>query len=410
MSSFVENSAQFYRGMPAKKSESTLTAVIGLVNYQNPKQEVWRISNLIKTRPFPYKKTFGLPAEQIFSNLQQYFKSSESERDVVSQTNPSDIRNLESIDPSIRLSSTYDSKKTTTQNLYITIIANDELYWTHNCLSEYYQEAVRIETRRLFSGKHPGICPKAYWTDSKLHRFWIEPMLSKRTPFTERNVRLAIDGAVRKQCDHFSPTIMLHLVRMFKSTSILDICAGWGDRLIASLVAEVSNYTGIDPNTKLTAGYDKIVDELGDNNSNCKVIAGCAENLESLLATEPDQRFDTVWAFPPYYNAEVYSSESTQACNAHSNPKDWCDLFLLRAVEAAWNRLSDGGHLIFNLNDIYDPVLNEVICVTEYCLLAISKFPGAQEQRCLYFKTTSDSPAQPIFVWKKSSTAVILLT
>ena len=275
-------------------------------------------------------------------------------------------------------------------------------------ISDYFQESVRLQTKRLRCGRHLGRTPMSYWTDPRLHCFWIQPMIRDNSPFTAENMRCAIDRAVRKQCDLFSPTVLATLFMFISSRQrvkdykILDLCAGWGDRLITCLALRASgldiSYTGIDPNQALFKGYADMIDKFGSNAANkFKMINGCAESV--VLQTE--DIYDMIWAFPPYFNAEVYSLDSTQSSQAYKTVESWREDFLAKSLQNGWNSLKNKGYLVFNLNDIYDSVQDKIVHYTEYALERVSTFNRAVYIGCIYFKTAESSSPQPVFIFYK---------
>ena len=132
---------------------------------------------------------------------------------------------------------------------------------------------------------------------------------------------------------------------------VLDVCAGWGGRMIGAKSAESPSfagvspsvagglrgelvsplkvhYTGIDPCEKTYAALRAIRDELGL--TNVTLIHKPAE--VALQHLDPIAKYDIALTSPPYYNLEIYSDEPTQSVAATIGPKDgyqaWLDTFL----------------------------------------------------------------------------------
>ena len=57
------------------------------------------------------------------------------------------------------------------------------------------------------------------------------------------------------------PGAALHFYRKYNATRILDFTAGWGSRMVAAIAGEI-DYIGIDSNTSLKPGYQKILNLL----------------------------------------------------------------------------------------------------------------------------------------------------
>jgi hypothetical protein len=115
---------------------------------------------------------------------------------------------------------------------------------------------------------------------------------------------------------------------------VLDVCAGWGGRMIGAKSVESPSfagvspsvagglrgelvspslkvhYTGIDPCAKTYAALRAIRDELGL--TNVTLINKPAEvALQQSLGT-----YDIALTSPPYYNLELYSDEPTQSVHS----------------------------------------------------------------------------------------------
>ena len=132
-----------------------------------------------------------------------------------------------------------------------------------------------------------------------------------------------------------------------KDVRVLDVCAGWGGRMIGAKSAESPSfagvspsvagglrgelvspslkvhYTGIDPCVKTYAALCAIRDELGL--TNVTLI-----NKPAEVALQEEQElgtYDIALTSPPYYNLEIYSDEPTQSVYA-GGYQAWLDTFL----------------------------------------------------------------------------------
>ena len=103
-----------------------------------------------------------------------------------------------------------------------------------------------------------------------------------------------------------------------KEVRVLDVCAGWGGRMVGAKSAEGGggggsvkvHYTGIDPCAKTYAALCAIRDELGL--TNVTLVNKPAEvALQQSLGT-----YDIALTSPPYYNLELYSDEPTQSVHS----------------------------------------------------------------------------------------------
>jgi len=112
---------------------------------------------------------------------------------------------------------------------------------------------------------------------------------------------------------------------------VLDVCAGWGGRMIGAKSAEGGalnvHYTGIDPCAKTYAALRAIRDELGL--TNVTLINKPAE--VALQEMDPGAKYDIALTSPPYYNLEIYSDEPTQSITSSAvsdGYQAWLNKFL----------------------------------------------------------------------------------
>jgi hypothetical protein len=126
-----------------------------------------------------------------------------------------------------------------------------------------------------------------------------------------------------------------------KEVRVLDVCAGWGGRMIGAKSAELNHaykycrvhYTGIDPCAKTHAALCAIRDEL--ELTNVTLINKPAE--VALQEMDPSATYDIALTSPPYYNLEIYSDEPTQSVasgpNSGSGYQAWLNEFLRPVIQ-----------------------------------------------------------------------------
>ena len=159
---------------------------------------------------------------------------------------------------------------------------------------------------------------------------------------------------ISSECTQFKPSltkaIVTHLagragVDVTRAT-VLDPCAGWGDRLIGCRAAGVANYIGVDPNPLLHPCYEKMVADLP---SATQTQLQCLP-FEDFVCGQP---VDIVFTSPPFSNYEMYftgGSESLQS-NVRHAPDVWAEQWLYPMVEKMWSCLRPGGVLALYLSD-----------------------------------------------------------
>ena len=125
-----------------------------------------------------------------------------------------------------------------------------------------------------------------------------------------------------------------------KEVRVLDVCAGWGGRMIGAKSAEGGalhsvlnvHYTGIDPCAKTYEALRAIRDELGLTNVTLiHKPAEVALQQEQELGT-----YDIALTSPPYYNLELYSDEPSQSVRTATivaGYQAWLDTFLKPVIQ-----------------------------------------------------------------------------
>jgi len=166
---------------------------------------------------------------------------------------------------------------------------------------------------------------------------------------TPHNVREALYWQ-SSECSAFNPVIMLYFINKFRAKSILDPCAGWGDRLIAAIAADI-RYVGVDPNADLFPGYAEILDFFLPNKlAHAKfTLVNAPIQIASLPknSSGTNETFDLVFTSPPYFNMEEYTNGGRVM---ESTEDEWMWNFLWPMVDISIKRLNLRGHLVLALN------------------------------------------------------------
>ena len=191
---------------------------------------------------------------------------------------------------------------------------------------------------------------------NSVESLWTRPCLEKAlrfnraqhsTPYASEIIRsLSFANGLGKVTMYrplMAKKVVSHLMSRdgMKDARVLDVCAGWGGRMIGSKSVELSSvelssvelspgstckvhYTGIDPCAKTYAALNAIRDELGL--TNVTLINKPAE--VALQDFDPSATYDIALTSPPYYNLEIYSDEPTQSVAALDGYQAWLDTFL----------------------------------------------------------------------------------
>ena len=207
---------------------------------------------------------------------------------------------------------------------------------------------------------------------------WTQPCLEKAlrfnraqhsTPYASEIIRsLSFANGLGKVTMYrplMAKKVVAYLADKDKLTEVrvLDVCAGWGGRMIGAKSAESPSfagvspsvagglrgelvspsvagglrgelvspslkvhYTGIDPCEKTYAALRAIRDELGLHN--VTLIHQPAE----VALQQPLGTYDIALTSPPYYNLELYSDEPTQSVHA-GGYQAWLDTFLKPVIQ-----------------------------------------------------------------------------
>ena len=193
---------------------------------------------------------------------------------------------------------------------------------------------------------------------------WTQPCLEKAlrfnraqhsTPYASEIIRsLSFANGLGKVTMYrplMAKKVVAYLAQRLGITEVrvLDVCAGWGGRMIGAKSVEGGGdkgggdklppqtpskgggalkvyYTGIDPCEKTYAALRAIRDELGL--TNVTLIHKPAE--VALQELDPSAKYDIALTSPPYYNLELYSDEPTQSVHSVQlgGYQAWLDTFL----------------------------------------------------------------------------------
>jgi len=224
-------------------------------------------------------------------------------------------------------------------------------------------------------------------------------LYNKNSDMTKDNLTSYLYNNTRI-CSYFPVNIAYGFYKYFNATSILDISAGWGDRLIAACISDIIYYS-CDPNKCNKPYYDQIIDILGNKNKQ-KVITSGFENL--II----DNYFDLIFTSPPFYDLEQYSNDEDQSINKYLSPESWIHNFLYVVIEKAWKYLNINGNMCLYMND-YDK-LKYCENIIIYCInnLKKCKYLGVinivnLENDNFIKSNLSNYSRQPLWIFKKIS-------
>jgi len=222
-------------------------------------------------------------------------------------------------------------------------------------LSCHFTDEVRSHGIK-FPKKNANICqgtPHEYWL--KEGKAMVKDMSTRNPDFNSLPLhekyhlvreRLYTVYGKHNECTTHRPTIPAWLYKHFEAKKVLDMCAGWGDRLIAAAACECE-YDGYDPNSALIPCLNyaiKVINEV-DPTLNLRVFQECIETAQ------PDGEYDLAYTSPPYFTEEIYCKEKTQSVEKYATYNAWINGFLHGMLNTAINSVKDGGHIAINIVD-----------------------------------------------------------
>ena len=179
----------------------------------------------------------------------------------------------------------------------------------------------------------------------------------------KRTIEASIRGAIELQwgsVNTMRPAAAACAYKKNKATKVLDFTAGWGARLVAAMAMDI-DYIGIDANTSLKPGYDKIIKLLKPySKSKVKMIYKKAETVDISKL-----KYDFVFTSPPYEYLEVYENmenyekKGEKVSQPYSSSRiklddseKFYDEFMIPTLKRIYTHLPKGKHICLNMPDI----------------------------------------------------------
>lgn len=274
-------------------------------------------------------------------------------------------------------------------NMNLTLVVDPNIERDAEIVTDYFVERERMSCNRSgfpspieFMRERPDV--------------WGPIFLRKRyTSLKQKAVALkeSIAEAMKYQlCAKFPWTVCKAVYEKFKARRILDMCAGWGDRLISAMAYGAEKYVGVDPNTSLGPRYQEMIDAFG--NGAYRYIIKAFEDITSQDIS-PAEMFDLMFTSPPYFTAEQYSLNASQAYIRYPTLESWLKGFMFKSISIAWKHLERNGHFIFVINDTHE--VKFVARVLQY----ISQQPGSRYQGMIKYVIKGTRITQPIWIFKR---------
>lgn len=235
---------------------------------------------------------------------------------------------------------------------------------------------------------HKGFSIKNLWNKKFIQKALRVNRKTHSTPYFSEIVRQVGFTAGTSKVTIYRPTLTKRIVEACNAKSVLDVCVGWGGRMLGSCVVEGCSYTGIEPSTKTYEGLVKMKDLLGLETAT--LYNGKAEDK---LVDIPNNSFDLALTSPPYYNLEIYTDEESQS-HHYGSYSDWVEKFLKPVVYGVTDKVKDNGTICWSVKNfktdekcnLYDDVvrLNKDkgwILTTDEFKVGSSARPGAGSKK-----------------------------
>ena len=204
--------------------------------------------------------------------------------------------------------------------------------------------SIKRNMKHIYEVKnYKGMSVKSLWKEDSLNRAVRVNRRSHNTPYISEIVRQLSFTSGSSKVTIYRPLLTKRIVEYFGAKNVLDVCVGWGGRMLGSLCVEGNSYTGIEPCKKTYEGLIKIKEKL--NLKNCEIINGKAEDVELK------EYYDLAITSPPYYNLEIYSEEESQSHN-YGSYENWLSRFLKPTIEKVLERLKEKGISAWSVKNI----------------------------------------------------------
>lgn len=269
-----------------------------------------------------------------------------------------------------------------------------------NLLTEYF-----VEQTRLGCKNRNFISPQEY-IDSPLYEY-MKPKNPTYDDYEEykQYMRMLYSeppcggmkpaNKVVYECALFPIPVAMGIYSLYWPKSVLDMSAGWGDRLVAASLSGIVTYYGIDPNSNMRPHYDDMIKTYTKKGTTYKVIT---KAFEDVVPKDVDNRtFDMMLSSPPYFTTEMYSSDPEQAFMRYSTVDTWLNGFMYPSIDIAYNLLNKGGYYIIVLSDTRQG--NTEIKYTEKVLSYLDS-KGMKYIGCIRY--VHGKVVQPIWIYRKT--------
>lgn len=183
---------------------------------------------------------------------------------------------------------------------------------------------------------YKGKCISNLWTMENIEKVLKVNRKTHSTPYVSEIVRQLGFMAGTSKVTIYRPLLTKRIIEYFHAKEVLDVCVGWGGRMLGAACIDGVNYTGIEPCSKTYNGLNNMRETL--RLDNVTLYHDVAENIVPTL----QRKYDIAITSPPYYNLEIYSDEASQS-HQYGSYAEWYESFLKPVVHGVLDKLKVGG-------------------------------------------------------------------
>ena len=278
------------------------------------------------------------------------------------------------------------------EGMYVLILSRFDEFQKVDEISDYFNESCRNQC--VFFGSKGSIYD---YYRKNLHLI-IRHLSENLMEINVKNMREMIfmygkqDGY--GECSTFRPKFLRYIIDHFGSRNVLDMSAGWGDRLIAAMASNIDVYHGFDPNPCLHPNYQKMIDffkpQYVNKNAEFKMF-----ELPFEKAILQNDFYDLMFTSPPYFDIEIYDSNASSQSTHNQNEKSWYDNYLKIWINLIYKALKKGGIMSFNINQF------EHHNFVTWLISDLKKDNRFKFLGTIGYSGKNIRNVQPIFFWKK---------
>lgn len=191
---------------------------------------------------------------------------------------------------------------------------------------------------------YKGFNIKGKWEKKSLEKALRANRKSHSTPYISEIIRQLGFTAGTSKVTIYRPLLTKRIVETLNAKNVLDVCVGWGGRMLGSSCIEGVSYTGIEPFSKTYDALVNIKNILGLEN--VSLYNGPAETILEHL----ERKYDLAITSPPYYNLEIYSDEPTQS-HYYGTYEEWILRFLRPVVYGVLDKLVENGYSCWSVKN-----------------------------------------------------------